>query len=175
MSKMSEFSVQDSISGNSFLAIQRAMKVLDAHKIDLSAYTVVVKVDDYVLLLANNGNKRGDGTKNFGVGQGSDVEMADHEVSVTASKLGQAKQLEKIGGRSFLAMRTGAEVFLQRDNADLRRYIIEVVSDENKLVVTFTAKDKKPGTRGSGVPGTPGFEVELNPQHLTVLDAYFVR
>jgi hypothetical protein len=168
-------SLQDTIMGKSFLAIQAAMKVVGRHRIDIDSCAIVVAgQDEAVLVIANDQNQPAGVQQNFGVRRGADTEMSDREVADLISNLDQIKPQEQIKGRSLRAIGTAAEVFLRRCNADLARYKIEVVRDGDSLVVIFTGKDVPPGTFGN-IPASPGFEVGLKPSDLTVLRSSFIR
>ena len=165
----------DTCLGSNFLKIQAAMKVLDRSRLKLARYRIVVASEnDTVFVLFADANERAVARENLGVQHGADVKMNPDLVSTLLAKLDQIETLDQIQGSSLLAIRAAASVFLQSHKAELADYKIEVVSDGDSTVVIFADKDREPGARGHRA-GRPGFEVEFNPDDLTVLRSNFLR
>jgi len=170
---MNNITVEDNISGKAFLAIESALAVVAPRRIDPASYSFVV-AGESVLLLSHGTNQLPGAPVNLGVKSAARVEMSDSELKDLVSALDQVTPQERLQGRSFLAVRTAAELFQSRLSVDLIQYRIEVVREGDSLVVIFAGKDVPPGTHGR-VAATPGFEVELAAKDLSVLRANFVR
>jgi hypothetical protein len=98
--------------------------------------------------------------------------LTGSERAALEARLRRLEVLDKTSGSSLLAVQ--AALSLQRFKADLNQYKIRVVRDNELIVVIFTDKNLKPGTRGY-TPGRPGFEVALEPPTLRVIRANFIR
>lgn len=166
----------DSIQGSHYLAIQEALKVLDRHKIDLSRFDASVLREDereYVVLSASEGSTAD--RKSYGVDAKKSTELDAKALEPLTSKAGRAKQLDRIHGTSFRAIRAASVEFAKRSpNTDLTQYKIEVVKDGDDLVVIFADKDREEGARGN-IPGRPGMEIALDPHDLHVVGSNFIR
>jgi hypothetical protein len=75
------------------------------------------------------------------------------------------------------AIRAATDTFLARfPPTALAEYRISVYREGELLRVIFLDKERPPGVRGSGGrPGCPGFEVTLEEESLSVVDAHFVK
>jgi hypothetical protein len=177
MSDKGPIKVQDTVLGSHYLGIRAAVKILERHKLDLSEYTILVVREgkSVVVLLIASKEKEG-APKQLGVRQGDATELNARDLSALLAKLNQLTTLEKIQGRSLLAIRAAEEVFLSRDpKADLARYKVEVLREGDSVLVIFVDKDRKPGTRGTAAGQAPGFEVELKANDLSFVRANFSR
>jgi hypothetical protein len=174
MSSAETLKVLDVIQGSSFAAVRDALKVIQHRRLDLAKYKVQILRDDGSLVVVfSERNGTANIEKELGVRQGSEEELKAAELHALTSRTGEVTVVDTVQGSSLQSIQTAAAVF-QRHNPDLSQYKITVMSDRGSIVVVFTDKRGKPGTRGN--PGVlPGFEVALDPHDLRVLRSSFIR
>jgi hypothetical protein len=165
----------DTIQGGHYQAIDKAVKVLDHRKLDLSKHNIRLVREgksEYVILSESEGEPAA--RKNFGVKAGTSTELDLKESARLASESPKITELAKVQGAGLRAIRAANVVFSARSpNPDLAQYKIEVVKDGDRLVVIYADKDQKEGARGS-TPGRSGMEVTLD-RDLHVVRSHFIR
>lgn len=174
MANSTKIQLLDTIQGSSFLAIQSTMDIFQRHNPELahSKIEVIHEGNSEVVILTSKADSTNT-QKNFGVRLESKEELSTQDLSTLRSDMEQTQLMDQIQGSHFPLIKKATEVFRRHNNPDLMRYNIKVVRDGDSVVVIFADKDRPTGTRGS--VGKPGFEVELNPQDMSVIKANFVR
>ena len=176
MADNSRLTILDRIEGSSFLIIRSAVPVFQRRKLDVQFYKIgLFQENESIVTLFSRINDQNEAMpKNVGIRKGSDSDLNSGDLRLFLSKLNQLKTLDKIQGKSYLAIDAADAVFQQRHQADLAAYRITLVRERDSVYVTFADKDGKPDARGG--PGSlPAFEVELTAGDLKVLRSHFVR
>lgn len=167
MATTGQIKVLESIRGSSYLASDPAMVILQRYSPDIAHGSIeVLQEGDSEFVVFT------DGQRQLGVRAGKAEELNAQDLKALTSDRTRIKVVDTIQGSNFLAMRVAVEVF-RRHDLDLIQYRIEVVRDGDSLVVLFTDKERRPGTRGS--VGRPGFEVAMDPIDRHVTRSNFVR
>lgn len=160
---------EDKLRGSSFLAIQSALPVFQAHGLNPAQYRVVVSGAGHsaVTVFVEKESQ----ARSVGVRQGQELSPAD--LSAAMSQLDPAQPRDAIQATSIapVAVAVGA---LRRFNPDLNHYLITLARDKESMFVIFTDADAPVGGFGSSGK-RPGYEVQLNAQNLTVVRSNLIR
>ncbi len=141
-----------SLAGSSFLAIEKALRILDAREV--SRHLIVVLDSDVVVLSQVDSPLEREGAR-----------LRD-EARLTSDELDQeaGTAVDSLPGEHYHPIRVGVDVFRARERP-LEAYQIRLLEEGDALFVTFSRRDG----------GGPGFEVELRASDLEVCRSTFTR
>ena len=79
-----------------------------------------------------------------------------------------------LSGITAKSIDVACNMFEKKLNVNWENYITTVIETDMFVIVTFSAKDKPKGFRGSP-PGIPGFEIKIQKSNYEIIESHFVR